>query len=104
MAYWLLKTEPSEFSFERLVQEKTARWDGVRNLSALRNLRAMAVGDELAIYHTGDVKAVVGLAKVVKAAYPDPEAGDEKLVVVDVAAGKPLATPVTLATFKSEQR
>src|SRR2546430_2157409 len=69
MAYWLMKTEPSEFSFADLAAQKKAVWDGVSNAAALQNLRAMKVGDEVLIYHTGKEKAVVGRATVSKAAY-----------------------------------
>ncbi|MEO8453273.1 MAG: EVE domain-containing protein [Gemmatimonadota bacterium] len=102
--YWLLKTEPSSYSFDDLVRDKRATWDGVSNPVALKNLRGMAVGDEVFIYHTGDEKRIVGLAKVVKAAYPDPKASDEKLVVVDLAPVKAVAKPVTLAEVKADPR
>ncbi len=103
MARWLLKTEPSEFSFDDLVAKKTATWDGVSNALALKHIRAMKKGDEVFIYHTGNEKAVVGLAKVTSDPYPDPKAGDEKLVVVDLKAGKRLANPVTLASIKADK-
>ncbi len=102
MPHWILKTEPSTYSFHDLVTAKRAVWDGVSNPVALRNMREMAVGDEVIIYHTGDEKACVGFAKVVKAAYPDPKQKDPKLVVVDLEAGKPLARPVTLAEIKAD--
>ena len=102
MAFWLLKTEPSEYSFAQLLSDKTTRWNGVTNNLALKHLRAMGVGDEVAIYHTGDEKAVVGLGRVTKAAYPDPEADDPKVVAVDIAAGKALKAPVALATFRAD--
>ncbi len=102
MAHWILKTEPSTYSFQDLVKAKRAVWDGVSNPVALRNMREMAVGDDVIIYHTGDEKACVGFAKVVKAAYPDPKQKDPKLVVVDLEAGKPLARPVTLAEIKAD--
>ena len=102
MAHWILKTEPSTYSFQDLVKAKRAVWDGVSNPVALRNMREMAVGDEVIIYHTGDEKACVGFARVVKAAYPDPKQKDPKLVVVDLEAGKPFARPVTLAEIKAD--
>jgi predicted RNA-binding protein with PUA-like domain len=74
----------------------------VSNPVALRNLREMQVGDEVLIYHTGDEKACVGLARVVRAAYPDPKARDGKLVVVDLEPGKPLGHPVTLKAIKAD--
>jgi predicted RNA-binding protein with PUA-like domain len=104
MAFWLLKTEPSTYSWSDLVKAKRAVWDGVKNPTALRNMREMKVGDLAFIYHTGDEKQIVGIARVVKAAYPDPKAKDEPLVVVDLEAVKALKTPVTLATIKADKR
>jgi predicted RNA-binding protein with PUA-like domain len=100
--YWILKTEPSTYSFNDLVKEKRGTWDGVANPVALRNMKNMSLGDPVMIYHTGDEKAVVGLAKVVKTAYPDPRKGDSKFVVVDLEAGKPLPKPVTLPQIKAD--
>ncbi len=102
MAHWILKTEPSTYAFADLVKAGTTVWDGVANPVALRNIREMAVGDEVLIYHTGDVKAVVGHAHVVRAAYPDPKGNDPRMVVVDLKAGKPLASPVTLKAIKAD--
>lgn len=102
MAHWLVKTEPSTYSYEDLARQGRAVWDGVANVVALKNLRGMAPGDEVLIYHTGDVKAAVGLARVVSAPYPDPKAGDAKLVVVDLEPVRPLAHPVTLAAVKAD--
>jgi predicted RNA-binding protein with PUA-like domain len=101
-SYWLLKTEPSAYSFDRLSSEGRAVWDGVRNNLALQHLRAMKAGDRALIYHTGAEKAVVGTAHIVKACYPDPRQEDPKLVVVDIAADARLARPVTLATIKAD--
>jgi predicted RNA-binding protein with PUA-like domain len=100
MAYWLLKTEPSTYSFEDLVEAKQTRWDGIENPAALKLMRTAAVGDRAFVYHTGDEKAVVGECEVVKAAYPDPKS--ERLVVIDVRAGKKLAKPVSLALIKRD--
>jgi predicted RNA-binding protein with PUA-like domain len=100
MAYWLLKTEPSTYSFADLTKEKQARWDGVENPVALRNLRAAAVGDRGVVYHTGDEKSAVGEFEVAKAAYADPK--NEKLVVIDIRAGKALPKPVSLAIIKRD--
>ncbi len=102
MAYWILKTEPSTYSFADLQKARRAVWDGVANPVALKNLRAMAVGDEAMIYHTGDEKAVVGLARVVRAAYPDPRQDDPRLVVVDLEAGTSVRTPVSLKAIKAD--
>lgn len=96
---WLLKTEPSDYSFEDLVREKTATWDGVTNALARKHLRSMEKGDRLLIYHTGDAKAAVGRATVAAAPRPDP--ADPKGTVVDVKAGRALKTPVTLAAMKA---
>lgn len=101
-SYWLLKTEPTTYSFDNLVKEGQAVWDGVRNNLALKYLREMKAGDHLLIYHSGADKAVVGLAKVVKAAYPDPKADDPKIVVVDLAPAGKLPKPVPLAAVKAE--
>ena len=85
--YWILKTEPSTYSFDQLEREKTAVWDGVKNNLALKHIRQMTPGDRVLIYHTGDEKAVVGMADVVSVPYPDPKKNDPKLVVVDLKAG-----------------
>ena len=102
MAAWLFKTEPSEFSFADLAARKTARWDGVRNATALIHLRRVKEGDTVVVYHTGSEKRAVGLAKAVRAPYPDPALADPKLVVVDLAAGRPFARPVPLAAFRAD--
>ena len=93
---WLLKTEPGEYSFDDLVRDRTTVWDGVRNPLALKYLRAIRRGDELLIYHTGAVRAVMGLARAASDPYPDPVQQDPKLVVVDVVPGRRLARPVSL--------
>src|SRR5512145_2984934 len=98
---WLLKTEPGDYSWGELERAGRARWDGVRNPAALRNLGAMKPGDRVLVYHTGDEKAVVGIAEVVRAAYPDPKYPDGKLVVVDLAPRARVARPVTLAEIKA---
>ena len=100
MANFLLKTEPSDYSFDDLVKEKQTVWSGVKNLTAIRHLLSTKKGDRLVIYHTGDVKAAVGLATVVSAD-TDPKSPTDPIVVI--AAGKPLASPVTLAAIKSEE-
>ena len=98
---WLLKTEPSTYSWTDLVKEKRAVWDGVANAVALKNMRSMEKGDAVLVYHTGDEKAVVGIARVAAAPYPDPKANDPKLTVVDLEPDRPLARPVTLAEMKA---
>jgi predicted RNA-binding protein with PUA-like domain len=98
---WLLKTEPSDFSYDDLEKKGRAVWDGVTNPVALRNLRAMKAGDRVLVYHTGDEKAVVGRAEVVRAAYADPKKKDDRLVVVDIEPRGRVKTPVTLAEIKA---
>ena len=98
--YWILKTEPSTYSFDNLVKAGTDVWDGVANPVALRNLRSMTPGDQVMVYHTGDEKAIVGLATVASEPRPDPK--NPKLVVVDLKAGSPIARPVTLAAVKAD--
>jgi predicted RNA-binding protein with PUA-like domain len=104
MSNWLLKTEPSTYAWTDLVRAGRAVWDGVKNPAALGHLRGMRPGDQVFIYHTGGEKAIIGIARVVTAAYPDPKVGDPKLVVVDLEAVRPLATPVTLAAVKADRR
>jgi predicted RNA-binding protein with PUA-like domain len=102
MAHFLFKTEPSSYAFSDLEHEKRARWDGVSNALALKHLRTVAAGDMIAIYHTGDEKAVVGIARATRAAYADPTRDDPKLAVVDIVPVEPLARPVTLAEFRAD--
>lgn len=102
MTYWILKTEPSTYSFADLQRAKATVWDGVKNPVALKQLRAMAPGDEVMIYHTGSEKAAVGLARVTKRAYSDPKKKDPKLVVVDLRAGAALPAPVPLAAIRAD--
>ena len=92
---WLFKTEPSVYSFQQLQTDKKTVWDGVANNLALR---------KIFIYHTGDEKAAVGVAKALGGAYPDPSKNDPKLLVVDIEAAKPLARPVTLAEVKAHPK
>jgi predicted RNA-binding protein with PUA-like domain len=100
---WLVKTEPSEYAFGDLVRERKAVWDGVSNALALKHLRAMAKGDGVLVYHTGDEKRVVGVAEVTKPAYPDPSDDTGKLVVVDLKAVKFLPRAVELAGLKADK-
>lgn len=102
MAYWLLKTEPDEYSFDDLARDGHTAWDGVTNALALKHIRSMKSGDNAIIYHTGKERAAVGLATVTSEPYADPKAKDAKIVVVDVKAGKKLARPVTLDEIKSD--
>ena len=101
-SYWLVKTEPSEFSFDDLLRDGVTVWDGVRNHQAKKNLMAMAIGDWVLLYHSVTEKAVVGLAKVSKAAYADPtDNPDERWQVVEIEPVKPFHTRVTLAMIKA---
>ena len=99
MARWILKTEPSTYSFDDLVREERAVWDGVTNPLAQKHLRSMHAGDQVLIYHTGDEKAVVGLAAVTGEPYPDPK--QPRLTVVDLRPVKRLSRPVTLAEIRA---
>jgi predicted RNA-binding protein with PUA-like domain len=100
MAAWLAKSEPSTYSWQDLERDKRTRWDGVRNAQARNNLAAMKKGDEVLIYHSGDERAVLGIATVAKGPYPDPTADDPRWVCVDLAAKKALSSPVPLSEIK----
>ena len=102
-SYWIVKTEPSTYSYDDLERQKTAVWDGVKNNLALKHLRQMKPGDRVLVYHTGDEKAVVGVAEVTSAAYPDPKQKDPKLAVVDLRAAGRLPRPVPLAEIKKDR-
>jgi predicted RNA-binding protein with PUA-like domain len=102
--HWLVKTEPSTYAWSDLVRDGGTRWDGVRNPLARNHLGAMRKGDLVLVYHSGDEKAVVGIAKVKRTAYPDPTADDERWLAVDLAAVRPLAKPVPLATIKHDRK
>jgi predicted RNA-binding protein with PUA-like domain len=102
MAAWLVKTEPGAYSFGDLERDGTTNWDGVTNAQAQINLRSMAVGDTVVVYHSQTDKAAVGLATVVKGPYPDPTDPDGKRVWVDVRAERPLARMVPLAAIKAD--
>lgn len=104
MANWLVKSEPSTYSWDRLVKEKRTRWDGVRNHQAAANLKAMKKGDQVFFYHSNEGLEIVGIAEVAKPAYPDPSDKTGKFVMVDLAPVKPLKTPVTLAQIKDDER
>ena len=100
---WLFKTEPSTYSWADLERDRRTVWDGVKNALALKHLAAVATGDEVLIYHTGDEKAAVGIAKVVRGAYPDPKQKDVRLVVVDLQPVKALARPVALGEMRANR-
>jgi predicted RNA-binding protein with PUA-like domain len=99
--HWLLKTEPSTYSYADLERDKKAVWDGVSNALALKHLRTMKRGDLAFIYHTGDEKQIVGIADVTSDPYPDPKEKDPRLVVVDLKPRERLARPVTLSEVKA---
>jgi predicted RNA-binding protein with PUA-like domain len=103
MARWLLKTEPDSYAWDDLVRDKKTTWDGVTNALALKHIRNMKKGDLALVYHTGGERAAVGIAEVASAPYPDPKAGDEKLVVVDLKPKKKLTNPVTLDVIKADR-
>lgn len=102
MKRWLLKTEPKEYSWQDLKKDNTAIWDGVKGAEALKNMRQMQEGDKVFIYHTGKEKAIIGTAKVLKGAYPDPEEEDPRLLVIELEAGVELKKPVPLAAIKTD--
>jgi predicted RNA-binding protein with PUA-like domain len=100
--HFLVKSEPDVYSWERFVEEGRAVWDGVRNFEARGNLRAMQKGDLVLFYHSGEGKEIVGVAKVLKEAYPDKTADEGDWVCVDLAPVKPLAATVTLTAVKAD--
>ena len=102
--FWLVKQEPSSYSWSDFVADGETSWTGVRNFAARNNLRKMQKGDEVFFYHSGDEKAVVGIAKVVRIAYPDATADEGDWSTVDLAPVKPVAKPVTLHEIKSNPR
>ena len=104
MAYWLFKVEPNHYPFDELIKDKKTRWDGVRNNLALRHLRSIRENDLVLYYHTAMEKAVVGIAKVVSAPYPDPKVKDPKIMVVDICPVKKLKNPVTLKEIKENAK
>jgi len=101
---WLFKTEPSVYSYQQLEKDKKTTWDGVKNNLALKNLNDIAKGDQILIYHTGDEKAAVGVARALSGAYPDPSQKNPRMLVVDIEAVKPLPRPVTLAEVKTNSK
>ena len=104
MAHWLIKSEPTVYSWDQFVKEKRTSWTGVRNAQATINLKAMKSGDLCFFYHSNDGKEIVGIAKVVKTAYPDPTDKAGKAVTVDVAPVEPVKSPVTLADIKADPK
>jgi predicted RNA-binding protein with PUA-like domain len=104
MAYWLLKSEPSAYSWTDLVRDRRTAWTGVRNHQAANNLRTMRTGDRAFFYHSNEGLAIVGIVDVVRPAYPDPDDKTGRFVAVDVVPVAAAKTPVTLAQIKAEPR
>jgi predicted RNA-binding protein with PUA-like domain len=107
MAYWLVKSEPFKYSWDQFVADKQTFWDGVRNYAARNYLRAMQLGDRVLFYHSNEGLEIVGIAKVVRTAYPDPTADPSEAdtwSVVDLAPVEALQQPVSLATIKADPR
>ena len=102
MAYWLLKTEPSDYSYADLEEDQGTLWDGVANNLALKHLRQIRRGDQALIYHTGGERRVMGIAEVTSDPFPDPERDDPRLAVVEVKPQRKLAEPIPLAEIKSD--
>ena len=103
-AYWLMKSEPEEWSWADQVKAKTAGWDGIRNYQAANNMKAMKLGDRAFFYHTGDEKRIMGAVELVRLYYPDPTDKSGRFGMVDVKAVAAAANPVTLAAIKAEPR
>jgi predicted RNA-binding protein with PUA-like domain len=104
MNYWLVKQEPESYSFSDFQKEGKTDWTGVRNYTARNNLKAMNTGDKVFYYHSGGERAVVGIAKVTKEAFPDPTADEGPWVAVELEAGKPVKNPATLAAIKANPK
>jgi predicted RNA-binding protein with PUA-like domain len=102
-SYWLVKSEPTSYSFDQLVQDGKTAWTGVRNYQARNNLAAMKRGDEVLVYHSVIGKEVVGLAKVERVAYPDPTVEEGSWQAVDLVPVRRLKRPVTLAEIKADE-
>ena len=104
MAYWLVKSEPGAWSWQRQVDAGTTHWDGVRNFQAVNNLKAMRVGDRVMFYHSGEAREIVGIVEVARAYYPDPNDPSGRFGMVDVRTVASLPQPVTLAAIKADPR
>lgn len=104
MQYWLVKSEPSVYSFEQLVKDGETIWDGVRNYAARIHLNDMKKGDQVLFYHSNEGMKIAGIAKVSREAFPDPGAEDNRWVAVGLQPVKPLKNPVSLAAIKAEER
>jgi len=104
MAYWLIKSEPSTYSWDQFVKDGKTFWDGVRNYAARIHLRTMKKGDQVLFYHSNEGLEIVGIAKVIKESYKDPTSNDDAWVVVDLKPVKKLKKPVTLQQMKADKR
>jgi predicted RNA-binding protein with PUA-like domain len=104
MAYWLVKSEPSVYSWDQFEKEKQTCWSGIRNYAARLHLRNMKKGDEVLFYHSNEGTAIVGTATVIKEAYQDPTTADDRWVAVDLKAKIKFTRPVTLAEIKKDKR
>ncbi len=104
MAYWLMKSEPGNWSWDDQVKDGVAEWDGVRNYQAANNMKAMKIGDKVFFYHSVKEKQVVGIVEVVKEYYPDPTDASGRFGMVDVKALRPFKRPVSLAEIKTDPR
>ena len=104
MAYWLVKSEPSAYSWDDLIKEKQTCWSGVRNYAARIHLKAMKKSDEVLFYHSNEGTEIAGIAKVAKEFYQDPTTNDEAWVAVDLKPHKKLKKPVSLAQVKADKR
>ena len=102
--HWLVKQEPTSYSFDTLEKEGTAVWDGVHNNLALKHINSMKKGDRAFFYHSGDEKQIVGILEVISNSYPNPKEKDKRFVVVDVKHKKRLKRPVTLTEIKKEKK
>jgi predicted RNA-binding protein with PUA-like domain len=104
LAHWLLKSEPSKYSWDHLVKDRRTHWNGVRNYQASNNLKAMKPGDRAFFYHSNEGKEIVGIIEIAREYYPDPSDESGRFGMVDVAPVRPLAKPVTLQQIKAEPR
>ncbi|GAB3536308.1 EVE domain-containing protein [Pontibacter brevis] len=104
MQHWLVKSEPEKYAWADLVKDGKTMWDGVRNYQARNNMQQMQPGDLVLYYHSVSEKAVVGIAKIEKAAYPDPTTDDDRWVVVDLVPFRDFKEPVTLEQIKQDKR
>ena len=104
MSHWLIKSEPEVYSWDQLVKDKQTRWDGIRNYAARLHLRSMKKDDEIFFYHSNKGTEIIGIATVVKEAYPDPTSTDPAWFAIDIKAKKKLAIPVSLDQIKKEKK